>query len=475
MTAAPAPTRPSTRWLPLDDHPAALCPLELGIVRLILQGQARTLLQALNLSDPDGLSTRLLSQQGGRLYLHAAHLDALTAPLNRDQAVAFQLALGVTVELEEPAVPAPRPRLDLLHQAALGSRSSSGSTVRGAAEVGAAVSPATQLSRAIQRLNHDPDTLTTYNAVLATEALRAVSWHWLEQRNVLHLELLSGLNATGGSGAHSADAALQQLMTTLTGARRGAARSLVEAARAQHAALYAHQAAQRQARRDLIRAAVRAAALLTEAGWLIRPADARWLTPTELRDALDGTLDPATLRGLTQLRRLQHSPAPQVPTWTLVDRHYPVVPLSPGVRDGLLYQWIPGQPVPEGRIALCADVRPWQWPQLAGAAAVILDRAGPLSPAALHERSVGRPAVGLRGRRPEWMQPDAFVRMNAHQGAVTLLRRADVPGLPADLPNVPVPALPAPEEEALLAGTPPIPSTHGSREVTSLRLDFDLT
>ncbi|WP_309570814.1 hypothetical protein [Deinococcus sp.] len=491
MTAAPALTRPSVRWLPLDDHPAALCPLELGIVSLTLQGQAHTLLRALNLPDPDDLSTRLLTQQGGRLHLHAAHLGALTAPLNREQALAFQMALGVTTEPDVPAVPAARPRLDLLHPAAVGSRSPVGPTVRGLPEQAGTVSPATQLSRAMHRLSDDPDTLSAYNAVLATEALRAVSWHWLDQRSALHLELLSGLDSTGGPGSEIAAAALQQLLTTLTGARRNAARSLVEAARTQHTALHVHQTAQRRARRDLIRAAVRAATLLTRAGWLIRPADARWLTPTELRDALDGTLDPGTLRGLTQLRRLQHAPATEIPTWTLVDRQYAAAPLSPGVRDGLLHVWIPGQSVPEGSVALCADVRPWQWDQLAGAAAVILDRAGTLSPAALHERSLGRPAVGLRGRRPEWLQQGAFLRMNAHQGTVTLLRRAETPGLLAELPGpAPSPALPGPalrepvEDAVLVALTPGLsPDTPKSddhkpdapEEVTTLRLDFDLT
>ncbi|GHF28477.1 phosphohistidine swiveling domain-containing protein [Deinococcus metalli] len=464
MTAAPAPTRTPPRWLPLDDHPAALCPLELGIVRLSVHGRVRTLLRALNLTDPDGLSTRLLAQREGRLFLHAAHLETLTAPLGREQALAFQLALGVTPEPDVPAAPPPRPRPDFLHQAALGPRAAVPAVPVGETRA----TPATRLARAMHRLGDDPDALSTYNAVLATEALRAVAWHWLDQRGALHLELLCGVDAGSGPGGEVAGAALQQLQTTLTGARRGAARALVEAARAQHAALRAHQSATRLARRELIRAAVQGAALLTRAGWLNRPADARWLTPAELRDALDGTLDPGTLRGLTQLRRLQHTPAADTPTWTLVDRQYPAVPLSPGVRDGQLYAWTPGQTVPDGVIALCSDVRPWHRPQLSGAAAVVLDHAGPLSAPALHERGLGRPAVGLRGRRPEWLQDGAVVRVNAHQGTVTLLRRAPDPA-------VPTPGIVTAREETV-ALVPSGQATHAApRGIAGLSLDFDFS
>lgn len=471
---APAPIRTPARWLLLEDHPAALSPLELGIVRVVLEGRVRALLHALHLPDTDDLSTRLLAQQGGRLALHASHLDTLTAPLGAEQTLAVHAALGVAADPGTPAVPPARPRPDFIQQAAPGTRSAPRPEATRPVD-----SPATALARAIVAHADDLGILTAYNAALATEALRGVAWHWLDQRSALHLELLSGLDAGSGAGADLASAAMQQVQSTLSGSRRSAARTLIDTARAQHVALAAHHTAQRQTRRALIRAAVQGASVLSRAGWLSRPADARWLTPTELRDALDGTLDPGTLRGLTQLRRFQHAPAPPTPTWTLVDRQYGAVPLSPGVRDGSLSVWVPGQPVPEGMIALCEDVRPWHRPQLRGAAAVILDRAGPLSSAALYERGLGRPAVSLRGRRPEWLLPGAYVRVNAHQGTVTLLRRADeslaeAPGLTVtpmtDLPASRVPATARPADEM----PPPAPPVRAvPTELTAISLDFD--
>ncbi|MFC3834508.1 MULTISPECIES: PEP-utilizing enzyme [Deinococcus] len=472
---APAPIRTPARWLPLEDHPAALSPLDVGIVRVGLEGRVRALLHALHLPDTDSLSTRLLTQQGGRLAVHAAHLDTLTAALSAEQILAVHVALGIAADAGPPAVPSARPRPEFIQQAAPGTRSVAQPGVSRPAD-----SPATVLARAIVAHADDLGVLTAYNAALVTEALRGVTWHWLEQRSALHLELLCGLDTVGGAGAELASAAMHQVQSTLSGGRRSAARGLIDAARTQHAALAAHHAAQRQTRRAVIRASVQVASVLSRAGWLNRPADARWLTPTELRDALDGTLDPATLRGLTQLRRFQHAPPPPTPTWTLVDRQYSVVPLSPGVRDGELHVWIPGQPVPGGSIVLCEEARPWHRAQLAEAAAVILDRAGPLSSAALHERGAGRPAVSLRGRRPEWLQPGAYVRVNAHQGTVTLLRRADDALAGASTPaESPVagghgPATAHPADEVVLAGPPAaVPARAVPSELTAISLDFD--
>lgn len=475
MTATLAPERLPVGWLPLDDLPqTSLCPLELGVARLSLQGRARTLAAALGLPDPDGLSRRLIAQRGGQLFVHAHHLAALVAPLPAARACAFQVALGVSRPDELPQVPAGRPRLELLQSPPGGTRPLPGTAPP--------ADPASRMTRAMQTLADAPGALSTYNAALASEALRGLSWHWLDIRSALHLELLGGLGESGGLGETLASSALAQVQTTLGGARRSAARALIVEARAQHLALHSHLGEQRAARRELLRAAIQGGSELRRGGFLNRSGDVRWLTPTELRDALDGTLDPATLRGLTQLRRLQHVAGFSVPVWTAVGQQFPALALSPGVRDGLLWLWQPGQPVPEGRIAVCAELRSWHWPQLQGAAALILDRAGELSAASLHARAAGLPALSLRGRRPEWLQDGAFVRLNAHQGTLTLLRRAEVPQ------GVPSPTLPgwlqsdpldagattaaAVTQEVRSAEAPP-PRPGLPNEITTINLDFD--
>ena len=377
----------------MDDLPqTSLCPLELGVARLSLQGRARALAAALGLPDPDGLSRRLIAQRGGQMFIHAGHLAALIAVLPPARACAFQAALGLLSPHDPPETPPARPRLELLQSPAVMARPVPEHLPR--------TDPATRMTRAMQTLADAPGALSTYNAALATEALRGLSWHWLETRSALHLELLGGLGETGGPGTVLASSALEQVQTTLGGARRGAARALIFEARAQHLALGSHQHDQRAARQGLLRAAVQGGSDLRRSGHLNRTGDVRWLTPTELRDALDGTLDPATLRGLSQLRRLQHVAGFSVPVWAAVGQQFPALALSPGVRDGLLHLCQPGQTVPEGRIAVCAELRSWHWPQLQGAAALILDRAGQHSAAALHARALGLPALSLRGRRP---------------------------------------------------------------------------
>lgn len=503
MTAAPAPDRPPPGWWPLDDLPqTSLSPLELGVARLGLQGRARLLAAALSVPDPDGLSRRLIGQRQGRMFVHGGHLEALCAPLTRAQARAFQAALGLPGPLgpeEVPDIPAPRPRLAALPAVA---GSLPGSATRAAA---AAHSPATRLTHAMQRLSDSPGALSAYNAALASEALRGLCWHWLDTRSALYLELLGGLGEEQGPGVASARAAWQQVETTLSGTRRSAARALVGEARAQHLALQQHLREQRDARRALMRAAVQGAGELRRCGFLNRSADVRWLTPAELRDALDGTLDPATLRGLTQLRRLQHVAGSGVPTWRAVGQQFQAAALATGVRDGLLQLWRSGVAVPEGRIVLCADLQPWQWPQLEGAAALLLDRAGEHSPAALHARAIGLPALSLRGRRPEWLQEGAFVRLNGHQGTLTLLRRAEgtgvepgppdagttelaisgapaapssvrrAPGLPADGASLTPPGLTPTPLNTAPQGTPPLVPLPRPvpNEITTINLDFD--
>ncbi|PNY82411.1 PEP-utilizing enzyme [Deinococcus koreensis] len=494
MTAAPAPDRPAPGWWPLDDLPqTSLTPLELGVARLGLQGRARGLAAALSLPDPGGLSRRLIAQRQGRLFVHAGHLEALCAPLPPAQARAFRTALGLPGPLgpeEVPELPAPRPRLNVLAPAARAD-----AALHGRAASHAAHDPATDLTHAMQQLADAPGALSAYNAALASEALRGLCWHWLDTRSALHLELLGGLGETDGPGVTSARAAWQQVETTLSGARRSAARALVGEARAQHLALQRHLQEQRDARRALIRAAMQGAGDLRRGGHLNRSADVRWLTPAELRDALDGTLDPTTLRGLTQLRRLQHVAGSGVPTWRAVGQQFQAAALSTGVRDGLLHVWQPGVAVPEGRIVLCAELFPWQWPQLQGAAALLLDRAGEHSPAALHARAIGLPALSLRGRRPEWLQGGAFVRLNGHQGTLTLLRRAERTGEETGLKDGGAPEFAfsgTPSASATARSEPLIPTDGASlnaspvnptslappsrlvpSEITTISLDFD--
>ncbi|GAA5436112.1 hypothetical protein M8445_14280 [Deinococcus aquaticus] len=458
---------PADGWLPMHDQPS-LPPgtLFAELLRLEYAARAHALSAALGGSDPHGVSARILraapspvrasaagsgpgstAQEAGP-HLQAAHLRVLTGPHPTALARALRDALGAGPD--QPGTPTPDsgrgPRSTLrlprllwqatrlpAHQAAPDR-----------------LDPARTLIDALGTLERQAAHPAPLTAPLSTHLLSRVTRHWLNDAGGLHLELLAERDDTGVP-RH----ALNQLRTTLNGPRRAAALLVLRVARAQHSALDAQQSALRAARRAALRAAVGAAAHLRAHGWLDRTADARWLTPADLIAALDGTLDPATLRTLAQARRhaarsqplpasVPHVPAPHAAGPDTLTG----TALSPGVRDGRLHRWTPGERVPPGRVALLpGPPAPHHLPALADAAALIVPRSGLHSPVAAHARHGARPAITLplTAHDTDWLLDGALVRLNGHTGTLTLLRRAGVPDpIPSFDLNLEAPSLTPP-------------------------------
>ncbi|GGS40342.1 hypothetical protein [Deinococcus knuensis] len=459
-------------WLPLLDQP--LLPpgtLFADLLRLEYEARAHALNGALGGSDPHGLSARLLRVDPGPAgdlhgtagpHLHRAHLHALTAPHPAALARALRDALGAPPELpdslEAPETSVqelpdrgPRSTLRLprllwqathpVHTAPVPPDPASPDPAS-PDPVPTPPDPARTLTGTLSALARHAAHPAPLTAPLCTHLLSRVTRHWLNDTGTLHLELLAE-KEHAGAPQH----ALNQLRTTLTGPRRAAALLTLRVARAQHHALRTQQAGLHAARRAALRAAVQAAATLRARGILNRTADARWLTPAELIAALDGTLDPATLRALGQARRHAAHTQPRLPATV----PYGAAPdtltgaaLSPGVRDGRLHRWTPGEHVPPGTVALLpGPPAPHHLPALADAAALIVPRSGLHSPVAAHTRRAGQPAVTLplTAHDTDWLLDGALVRLNGHSGTLTLLRRAGVPDpIPAFDLNLEVPS-----------------------------------
>lgn len=417
----------ATRWLPLlDTPPELLPPLAFSLLQAEWHGRAHTLTRALHVPDLRRLSSRLLGQPTGRPALHAAHLHALTSPLPPALARAFCTALGVQASIPSDERSNSRPRLSLLRLPVLRKQA----RMQPFSAPAVPDDPATRLELALTRISSNPSAVSTFNAALCSQLLSSLTRNWLDDRSSLHLELLCGLGENADPNAVAAfQTARQHVLTTLSGTRRRVAQTLITEARAQHAALQAHCEAQDQARHDLIRAAVVAAQRLAEQGYLNRVADAKWLTVTELREVLDGLINPAQLKGLTQLRRDQFTELPATTQFREVVAHSVVngQALAPGVRDGKLALWQSGQIVPDGAVALCRPVRPYQLQQLRPASALILAHSTEFSRAAAYARAHGIAAISVEQLNTDWLKDGALVRLNGHQGTLTLLRRAGEP------------------------------------------------
>lgn len=431
MRRAPLETsqspQPQARWLPLHDAPAGpLAPLHLSLHQLEVHGLARHLVRALHLNDPADLAGRLLGEHANRLSVHGPHLTHLTGSLPPAMARAFAAALGATL----PDTPTNetagnrRPNLSLLRLPTLRREAQRPH----ATTTSASLEPAARLHAALQELASGGQPVSAFNAALTTSLLRSMTRHWLDDQSALHLELLCHLRTTPEGATTGYGPAVQHVRTTLTGTRRQAALLLIHEAREQHRALLRHRDFQAQARRQVIRATMTAARHLHAHGHLRRTADARWLHPTELCDALDGLLDPRTLQGLAEARRTVL--ASDAPTTSLLQNATTVtgLPLCPGVRDGTLHVQTPGEPVPTGTIVFADHLDHWTLPALKGAGALILTGAAQQGRAAQFSREHTLPTITVDGRI-DWLEPGALVRLNAHQGTVTLLRRAGAPPL----------------------------------------------
>lgn len=442
---APAAAGVARPWQPLHDQPT-LPPGTLPFALLAHEHAARAqaLSAALGHPDPARYAARLLRPDA---RLSGPHLHALTAPHPPAVARALHEALGAGSPPAEGQ--GGRARWAPLRMARLLWRAtrSASPPVPGppAAPLPTAALPADGgsaadlLHGALDALARAAAHPAPLGAALTTALLERVTRQWLDDPATLHLELLGGgpapEAAPGGPVTATPDHALNQLRTTLSGPRRAAALLILRAARRQQRALADHHAALHAARRDALRAAVRAAATLRGRGDLGRTAEARWLTPQELIAALDGTLPPAGLRALIHARRTT-PPAPQTgqparpadPGTGLLG----AVPLAPGVRDGRLHRWTPGTPVPPGAVLLL-DSPPWphQLPALASAAALLLARCTLHSPVSVQARRAAQVAVCLPDPGPDWLEDGALVRVNGHTGQLTLLRRA---GLPDPIP-----------------------------------------
>ncbi|GAA0500676.1 hypothetical protein [Deinococcus depolymerans] len=432
--------RPAVHWRSLHDQPA-LPPGTLAFALLAHEHAARAhaLHAALGCPDPAGHAARLL-RPGPPPHgpqLHGPHLDALSAPHPPAIARALREALGDPAPWTPGPAGSPRsaarlPRLlRLLWQATR--------PARPAEPAPATTPPADRLRRALHALAAAAAHPAPLTAPLATHLLSRITRHWLHDPHTLHLELLRDASRPQDAPRH----ALTQLRTTLGGPRRAAALLALHLARHQHHALAAQQAALQAARREALRAAVTAAAALRTRGLLTRTADARWLTPHELIAALDGTLPPTDLPALIEARRAARRPQPAPPARPHTPPHpapdtLTAAPLAPGVRDGRLRRWTPGQPVPPGAVLLLpGPPHPAHLNALSGARALIVPRSTLHSPVAAHARHAGLPALSLPAAAqwepdPDWLQEGALVRVNGHTGQLILLRRA---GLPDPVPS----------------------------------------
>lgn len=455
--AAPDPERRAAPdgWLALLDppRPGPLPPLLLGLLRAEVTGRARTLCAALALPDPDGLSGRLLGQPGGVPSLHAAHLLDLTATLPPATRAAFYTALNVTPLPGDQDAALRPPRLDATRAPVLRWKPRAEAPGMASVAQGAGAQNAGQLARALRSLG--TGSAAPLGAALTAQWLGAAAYHWLDQPpRLFPLDFLAGLGGPDQPAYPLYATARQQALTTLGEPRRTLLRTLLNETRTQHAALRAHEHAQDDVRRAALRACLRVARDLIRAGWLDRPAQARFLTPTELRDAADGLLDPAELRALAALRRDRAAPVhenlaapePSEAAPTALPALWSGTPLAPGVRKGPAHHWTPGQTVPEGAVLIAAapggaPLTLTQWPQVRRASALILGAATPNARVAAQAREDALAAVALPDLPPGWLQDGDLVRVNGHQGSVTLLRRAGdhpepAPGVP-ERPTLP--------------------------------------
>lgn len=463
--SAPAPrTRPTHRmsgWLPLLDAPQrSLTPLEFALLRLELHGRAATLARALHLPDGAGYAERLLGQAQGRPALHAGNLATLTAPLPPAFARAFAAALGGAVPDDWGREPAAGPRLSLLRLPVL--LRQAGASQTGRNRKGDDL--ASQLTQAVHRLAQHPAAVSPMTAALTLTVLHGLTRQWLDDQAALHLELLGG----AGNQPETAEShAWQHVATTLSGMRRLLARLVVRETRRQHRLLARYQQAQDDARRELVRACVRAARKLTRSGHLTRVGQGRWLTPEELRDALDGTLNPLSLRELVKVRQAHHQAERQVALRELQPARMrgtllPGQSLSPGVRDGRLHRYQAGVPVPQGAIMLTDDWSPAALPSLADTGALLVLDGSVQGRAAQFARRRGLCALSIPSL-PDWAEEGALVRVNGHRGTLTLLRRAQ---------DMPRPGAPEPFDLdlAATAGLPHVRVV--PRQMASISLDF---
>lgn len=435
-------------WLVLHDVPGrGVSPLALDLLRLEVEGRARQLTAALGVTDPERWHARLFAVHAGRACLHGPHLRALTAGLEHPVQVAFHAALGVAAAVPEPALPDARLRLDLLRLPALR-----------AAVVPGAPTPhgpdaAARLLHACEVLTTHPGTMTPFAAALSAGVLGAALRHWLDQREALPLDWLCGLGGPDTPGHAMHARADRQAGTTLSGARRGQYRSLVQDTRRHQQALEDWEALRERTYRAALRAALRLGQALTARGTLARAGDVRLLRVEELLAAADGRLPALDVRTLIRLRREASRPKAATEGRGVLATRWHATPLAPGVRDGRLQRWdgavLPELPGPDAPplvlLGPAPTRRPWPFPETV--AGLLLTDCLPFGPSARRAREGGLAALSLPADLAAALPDGALVRLDAYRGTVTVLQEAV--GL--------TPHRPDPDPERPASARPPVP------------------
>ncbi|MFC6590757.1 hypothetical protein ACFP81_01025 [Deinococcus lacus] len=154
---------------------------------------------------------------------------------------------------------------------------------------------------------------------------------------------------------------------------------------------------------------------------------APYLTLDEWVAGLDGTLDTPALRALAQVRAAASHVGADA--WAEAGAEDGPVsqlgrPLAAGVRQGQIHRVRPGEPVPEGAVALLPHPVPEHLPTLLPASALVLAHGTAHARVSAQAREHGQSAVSVSGVMP-WLGEGDLVRVNGATGQVTLLRRAE--------------------------------------------------